>query len=185
MDLICCTADLSNPTGLTYQTINSFTQIDIPNVKTLVICDIDETAITFDAGIDFCRGLADELNEPFDQIFQMYKSINKPTQTDPEGLAELVDKIKLSQGQLMFLTARNELSHKKTKSDLDSSGLNYEAQPVHYTNNLISKGEYIKTNIKLDDYEKIIFIDDYPSYIQTVLKSNPQIECYLFKKLNF
>jgi hypothetical protein len=165
-----------------FKTISSFTQINITNLKTLVICDIDETVVTFSNGIDFCRKLADEMNDEFEQIFRMYKNIKNPVQTDPTGFNELLNKIKVNQGQLIFLTARNESATKKTKSDLDGSGLDYEAQPVHYTNNLISKGEYIKSNIKLDDYEKVIFIDDYTSYIQTVIDLNPQIECYLFKK---
>ncbi len=164
------------------QTINSFTQIKINYTKTLVICDIDETVITFDSGKDFCAKLAEEMGDSFEQIFQMYKCINKPTQTDPTGFNELVNKLKLTQNNLIFLTARNESATKKTKSDLNGAGLDYDAQPVYYTNNLISKGEYIKSNIKLDDYQRVIFIDDYPSYIQSVIELNPQIECYLFKK---
>jgi len=96
----------------------------------------------------------------------------------------LTKSINLFQEQIKFLTARNELSYTKTKSDFTSCGLDYNAQLVHYTNNLISKGEYIKLNIKLDEYEKIIFIDDYPSYIQSVIDLNPQIECYLFVQKN-
>jgi hypothetical protein len=166
-----------------YKVISSFDCININGSRPLVICDIDETVITFANGIKTCQTLAQELGEKdFNYIYNLYKTIKPPIQTDPEGFDRLKNRLNQSgiSENLMFLTARNELSIQKTAEHFTQVGLDYNAQPVHYTNNQITKGEYICRNINLDDYDQIIFIDDYPSYIQSVLEHLPQIECYLF-----
>jgi acid phosphatase class B len=171
------------------QSINSFDQIKIIGEKPLIICDIDETVITFSTGIDLCHKLTQEIvclendfnfNKEFTYIYKLYKLINPPVQTDPIGFSKLINKIDQIQGQLVFLTARNKSSIEKTRSDFEKSGLDYNYKPVYYTNNSISKGEYIKSNIKLDEYDQIIFIDDNFININTVINFIPQAYCYLF-----
>lgn len=173
--------------------INSFEQIFIDGKsKPLVICDIDETILTFDNGIEFCNNLVNELDidfnsvdkiKEFDHAFSMYKSIRNPIHTDSKGFDQMYKTVLEQNGKIIFLTARNEKSEKKTRKDLESVGLKYNCFEVHYTNNAVTKGDYIKQNISLDGFDQIIFIDDYLSYIDSVKLACPQIQCYLFKKL--
>jgi hypothetical protein len=94
----------------------------------------------------------------------------------------MLKKIQQLGGKLMFLTARNIISHEKTINDFKKSGLeNPENFDIHYTNNQITKGEYIKQHNLIDGYKCISFIDDYPEYISSVLNIYPQINCYLFR----
>jgi hypothetical protein len=92
----------------------------------------------------------------------------------------MVKKIKECNGKLLFLTARNKSNHNKTKQNLTQIGITYNDNDIHYTNNTISKGEYIKNNINVNDWDEIIFIDDYSTYIKSVSDLFPQIICYNF-----
>ena len=47
----------------------------------------------------------------------------------------------------------------------------------------MTKGEYIKANINLSQFDNVIFIDDYQSSIASVQALFPEIKCYLFKRI--
>lgn len=168
--------------------------------KPLVICDIDHTFLRCSFDIDHFRNIlksADDDDEPcsFDIILnnpssdkEAYDLMNKAynigfmKQTDPEGFTEMLQNIERLGGKLIFLTARHINYHDKTTKDLIKSGfLNPEKYDIHYTNSEMSKGEYIKKTNLINGYDHISFIDDFPSFLESVYTLHPQINCYLFR----
>lgn len=134
--------------------IKSFTEVKLTTCRPLVICDIDDTILHFKS--------------------------NKPTHTDYEGFLQLSKRISELNGKLIFLTARNKEDHAYTRDNFTSIGLNYDDYEVHYTNNKISKGEYIYKYIQTHNHDSIIFIDDRIDYINSVLDYTPYVDCYMF-----
>lgn len=173
--------------------INTFNDIEITKDKSLVICDIDDTLLYYPTldymplCIDMIKELYPYLTEndakykkELEGLINMYKYINSPKHTDFDGFMNMSEKIKNTNGELIFLTARNETSTKLTIKQFNDIGLNYDNYKVHYTNNKISKGEYIKNNIDITQYNDVIFIDDYYSYIESVINEFNFIKCYKF-----
>ena len=169
--------------------ISSFNDVQITQNNTLVLCDIDDTILHYPECVnkclefmkDFIHELTEEeFNKDFNYFCNAYKTINKPTHTDYDGFMNMVRKIKACGGKLLFLTARKKSFHDSTKKHLSQVGISYDDNDIHYTNNTITKGEYIKQNINVDEWNEIIFIDDYLSYIKSVSDLFPQIICYNF-----
>lgn len=171
--------------------IHSFNEIQLTNnLKTLVLCDIDETVLYYPGCNIYCELLIKEFcpdgkddpnydNELID-LKNTYRTINKPSHTDYEGFVSMIEKINEIDGELMFLTARGSGFHNGTKKHLKQIGVNQENFKIHYTGAKISKGEYIKRYIDLTKWEQIIFIDDYDTYLQSVMELYPEIICYKF-----
>lgn len=112
----------------------------------------------------------------------MYQKIHNTIKcTDLEGFLNLLEKIKNTNSELIFLTTRNSSSDKWTRKNIKDIGIKCDNIQFHYTNDKISKGEYIKNNLKLDFYSDIIFIDDYECYIQTVKEFISHYRCYKFE----
>jgi hypothetical protein len=176
-----------------FKTIINFSQVELSNQKTLIICDIDKTLLYWvdKDPADFYLMLKDDFpdfteeeihREALDFVNMYNQVIAKPIHTDFEGFTNMVSKIRqLSESKLIFLTARKESDAKYTEKNFKDIGLNYNDFEVYYTNNIVSKGEYIKNNINLSEYEHVIFIDDYESYIKTVYDLFPQTICYKFE----
>lgn len=184
-----------------FTTINSFDKIQLTNPKSLVICDIDETLLYWNKkSKDFYHIVRDDYNilnkntnslteeqleKEAEEFLQMYKSIFQPKMTDTDGFNNLLNKINSFTGsKIIFLTARTcdkVTNNKFTRKHFETIGLVYDDYEIHYTNNLISKGEYIKSYINLTEYNDIFFIDDYESYIKTVKDIFPTIKCYKFE----
>ena len=181
-------------------TINSFNQIKLGNKKSLVICDIDETLLYWNKkSKDFyhmviddynminndCNLTDDKIEKEALYFLNMYKCIFSPTMTDSDGFNNLLNNINsVSGSKIIFLTARTNdpvSNNKYTRKHFKENGLEYDNFEIHYTNNLISKGEYINANIDLKDYDEIIFIDDYETYIKSVKDIFPNIICYKFQ----
>lgn len=183
--------NLSSTNITQYKTINSFNQIDISKSNTLVICDIDNTLLYWKKKPEELYYLVDEMYPGCDEetkkiqaneFLNMYKNIYPPTNTDSEGFRNLLNKLDENSSEIIFLTARTKsCTESWTKKHFESLGLDYEKYQVHYTDNLVTKGEYIKNNIEIDKYSQVIFIDDYDSYIKSVLDIFPQIICYKFE----
>lgn len=181
---------LSPVSNINYAKINSFDSINITKQNTLVICDIDNTLLYWKKKSSELYYLVDEMypecspeekERQANSFLNMYKNINPPTHTDLEGFDRLVKRIENMSSQLVFLTARQKISEKFTKKNLNSIGIDPDKYPIHYTDNFITKGEYIKNFIETDKYSEIIFIDDYDSYILSVLHLFPTIICYKFE----
>jgi hypothetical protein len=168
--------------------ISTFNDISIVKNNTLVICDIDETIMHYPDCINKCKEIIkdlyidseEEYNKELQSLMNMYKHIHSPSHTDYVGFINLQNKINETNSKLIYLTARNKVNHDLTKKQLNVIGINCCDDDVHYTDNVISKGEYIKKNIQIDLWDDIIFIDDYPSYIQTVNEALPNVRCYQF-----
>jgi len=173
--------------------INTFNSVFIPDdKKTLIICDIDHTFLkpqfTFTQCYEQLKSnklkFIDE-NELQQSAFEMYNkciTFGFVKQTDSEGFSQMLNKINLLNGKLIFLTARSCVFHNKTIKDLKRTRLqNVEEFKIHYTGNIITKGDYIKNNNLLNDYDHHIFIDDSPSFLESALAIYPDMNCYLFK----
>lgn len=173
--------------------INSFKTIQFePTKKPLLICDIDHT---------FMRGIHDfnkfyalvSGGQPYnpayivlhhDAMDLMNRAYSNGfvRQTDPDGFAEMLKQVGQLGGKFMFLTARGVYYHQKTLGDLRRAGLeNPENYEIHYTNNEISKGEYLKRLGIVSKFEHVSFVDDNPLFLASVYKIFPQVHCYLFK----
>lgn len=151
--------------------INSFKMVHIPkDKKPIVICDID---LTFIQPVQ---------NYTINNMLTTYFSTGLVKQTDSEGFTQLLERINLKEGKLIFLTARSSFSHGKTISDLKNAGLqNPQDFEIHYTGNEITKGHYIQKYNLLKGYDHHIFIDDNPMFLESALQIYPDMNCYLFK----
>lgn len=173
-----------------FETINNFNDIEI-NLKTLIICDIDDTILKYNKDlkyfIDLNNQLIDDINlsilkaETDYEIYKIDKYYEEITHTDLKGFYDLIGKINQVNGNIIFLTARHEAYDIFTRKQLDIININHYEFEIHYTGNLISKGEYIKKRINLQYYDEIIFIDDQNYNLYSVKEFNPNIKCYKFK----
>ena len=181
--------------------INKFAEVVFQiGKKPIVICDIDKTLIHSE------KEYSHYYNELFKDYQQMYAGCYKGLkchqeidatakelvassihfgyvkQTDEQGFSQMVSKIKSLNGKIILLTARGEIAHEKTMNDLKKSNvINPEQFEIHYTNNKISKGNYMRQHHLLDGYDHCVFIDDYAHYLQSALDIFPHIQCYLFQ----
>ena len=171
--------DFSN----TFRVIHTFTSVTFnEQCKPLVICDIDFTFIRPSEKIEYFENLSRELHESGKTLMTMSYNMGMIKQTDPSGFMQMLETIHSRNGKLIFLTARKSQSHQRTIRDLAKVGLpNPEQFEIHYTNNEMTKGEYIKNMNITDGYDHISFIDDYISYISSVHYYFPSIYCYLFQ----
>jgi hypothetical protein len=178
-----------------YIKINTFKSIVFDeNTKPLVICDIDYTLLGCSVPMDkiykFIKSDCEFLeieesnlkNAAIDWRNIAYYNMGFIKQTDPGGFSEMVNTIERLGGKLIFLTARGELAHDLTIQQFINVGIqNPEKYEFYYTNNEISKGEYIKKYELLQHYHHITFIDDYLINLFSVSELFPQINCYLFE----
>lgn len=176
-----------------FKIINSFNEIIVYGPKTLVICDIDNTLFYWKKkSKDFYYLIPkdyaltdDEIENEASDFLKVYKTLCSPIMTDSIGFNNLLNKLNLLTGsKIIFLTARTidiNNNNKFTRKHFEANNLVYDDYDIHYTNNSISKGEYIKTHINLNDYDEILFIDDYITYIKTVNDIFPNIKCYKFE----
>jgi len=171
--------------------ISSFTEVELKDEsKILVLCDIDNTILHYPNCDEFCEILVrdfcpngkDDPNyeKELQDLKRTYISLNAPSHTDYDGFVSMVKKISDKNGKLMFLTARSSESDDWTKKHLKQIGINPDDFKIHYAGIRMTKGEYIRRYIKLENWEQIIFIDDYESFIKSVLELHPEIECYQF-----
>ncbi len=170
--------------------ISSFRDVQIIKNNTLVLCDIDDTVLHYPGWKSRCLDIIkdlqlfqlskEELKKDLNDFCNMYKHMHKPEHTDYDGFSAMLQNIQSHQGKLLFITARCKVSHETTKKHLMQAGVYCDDQDIHYTDNIISKGEYIQKNIDISQFDDVIFIDDYVSYIKSVVDIFPQITCYQF-----
>lgn len=169
--------------------IHTFYSVDIPE-NSLVLCDIDDTVLVFPKYTDafykeaydyyttigYNTKMADKLVK---RDWELYSSFKKPSITDKDGFFYLLEQIEKTSSKLYFLTARSDTSHQKTINDLKHVNIDCSKIQIYYTNAAL-KGNYIKNNIDLLDYNHIIFIDDNDHQLENVKKEIPLISCYKF-----
>lgn len=169
--------------------IHTFYSVDISQ-NSLVLCDIDDTVLVFPkysdtfykeaydyyTSIGYNENLTKKLIK---NDWELYSSFKKPSITDKDGFFNLLDKIEKTKSKLCFVTARSNSSEQKTINELTHVNIDCNKMPIYYTNATM-KGNYIKQNINLLDYEHIIFIDDNDMHLENVKKEIPFITCYKF-----
>jgi len=170
--------------------ISKFDSIVFIHDKPLVICDIDETILYLDGNEAYKKNN----NIQFPLFYSKNSSLlsganynNDPHvrsifPTDIEGFRRLEQRIASLGGKLIFLTARTSNGYKYVVEDFLKIGLDASKYEIHYTGNVIPKGEYIKNRIHLSGYNDIYFIDDLKDNIISVYQCFPQIHLYLFSR---
>lgn len=180
-----------------YKKIKSFREVEIEE-NTLVICDIDDTILKYKITYEECYKIMkkDWKNEYFENdedkeefirkttlgYFEMYKKIHhkKIDHTDKDGFEDMLEKMD-SLSNLCFLTARSETSNKFTNEQMNILGIDVSKYNIYYTNNTISKGDFILNYVKeVKDYKNIVFIDDYLTNIESVKEKISEVKCYKF-----
>lgn len=185
-------------------TIFSFDEVILEKNNPLILCDIDETLLTFPKTYNhFYQNAKNVYDEIYSNIklprelitrdqhkevktnsmakiaYDDYLKTTSPQPTDYDGFNRLIRRVQMLNGNIIFVTARGINSHEFTRKNFEQVGLNYNQFEVHYTN-ANPKGEYIKNNIPLDGYNEIVFIDDLDENIYNVNYHLPQIQLYKF-----
>lgn len=174
------------------QSFQLVTQFMVDGVSPLVICDIDHTLLRCSNDLSHYRNLvtskyAEKVSFPVNVEHEATHMMNVDycngfvRQTDPEGFKQMLERIKQLDGRIVFLTARDLSSHAKTLNDFRNAGFDHpERFDIHYTNNAITKGDYIRS-MDLDwGFQSVYFIDDYPSFLESVRQQCPHIQCFQF-----
>lgn len=173
-----------------YLSISSFSQIEQIEPNSLIICDIDDTLLYWNKNPDDFIPMIksdqpniteSELKSECEYWLNAYKNIYNPEPTDKEGFNIFLNKIRESCSKILFLTARNQVAQKFTERNFKAIGLEYSDYDIYYTNNMVSKGEYIKNNFDISSYKQIYFIDDYETQISSVKHFFPNSQCYKFE----
>lgn len=155
--------------------IDSFNQVVIKGSRPLIICDIDETLLRWKDSLQDIYNKYSLIYPDLDHsnleilaenYYSIYRNETPPIPTDDAGFKSLLTRLGIT-GKLMFLTARSPSHH--TRDDLVSIGLQNYMFDIHFTSNKILKGEYIKKYIDISSYDDVIFIDDNPEYVNSVL----------------
>lgn len=172
-----------------YTTINSFSQIEQIEHNSLIICDIDDTLLFWNkTPEDFIPMIKSfqpfitelELKLECEYWLSIYINTYNPEPTDKEGFDLFLQKIRDSNSKLLFLTARNQNSQQFTEKNFKAIGLEYHDYDIYYTNNIMTKGEYIKNNFNITPYKQLYFIDDYETNIYSIKQFFPNSQCYKF-----
>ncbi len=160
--------------------INTFDEIII-KLKTLIICDIDETILKFDNINEnwwketFNNYYLKSKNYDYAEAKTLeswthYIKTNKPKATDYKGLSNLFDKIAQTESKLIFVTARENNLANITKNHFDCINISNFDYSIYHIGG-IPKGEFIKSNIQTDTFAQIIFIDDLISNLESVYEN--------------
>lgn len=171
------------------QTIHTFDDVQIKHNGTLIICDIDDTLFRYERNLNyFYKNLKhsfpelteDEITQHSSLIYSSYVKNRKPTPTDYDGFIRLMKKTLETNSKLIFLTSRNDCSTEHTKREFNQIGICYTYFNVYYTNNSITKGEFIRDKIDMDGVEHLIAIDDQINNLKSIKQYYPNSECYKF-----
>ena len=175
---------------MSFESITKFNEIVLTKENPLIICDIDYTILHHNVKIDKFVNMLKEDKNIFNnekehinlarEMMNSYCCIFPPIHTDSDGINKLLDNINLLNGEVIFLTARDCSSEDYTSKQFDQIGLKYDDYGIYYTNNKISKGEYIKLNIDVSKYGEIIFIDDLDINLKSVFETIENVKCYKF-----
>jgi hypothetical protein len=178
-----------------FKEINTFDNVFLYSPNSLIICDIDDTLLYFP---NLNKNKYDEIfryntmftNNSFLASYYTNLYWNKliletnAKHTDLNGFSRLILRINNFKSNLCFLTARsgNPENITFTKNNFSQIGLDYNLFPVIYSS-MTPKGNFIKSNINLNQYSQIIFIDDLDTNLQNVYENfGTRIECYKFIK---
>jgi len=164
-----------------YSVISKFDSIPLVSGRPLIICDIDETLLY--------------MSDNNSQILKYPLFYNKHgyfstsaiknrsiLPTDIDGFYRLEHRVNSLGGKLIFLTARHREASNYIVEDFEKIGLQSYKYDIHYTGNMISKGEYIKKFINVSGYSHLYFIDDLHENIRSVYYYFPNSNLFLFSR---
>lgn len=171
-----------------WRTIQKFSEIDIqPN--TIVLCDIDDTLLHhpainpawtnfvhtfFHITGNYDRNVSHQKASKYcDEIFDLIPMEH----TDRSGFFDMVEK----SAEFVFVTARPEVAKDFTYMNLKSIDVDPEKHKVYFSSG-VPKGDYIKRNFDLTNYDHVVFIDDQVGNLENVLSAveHPGLEIYRF-----
>ena len=168
---------ISNP----YSVISKFDSIPLDSSRPLIICDIDETLLYI--GDNNSQILQYPLFYNKHGYFSTSAIKNRDIfPTDIDGFFRLEQRVNSLGGKLMFLTARHRQASNYVVEDFAKIGLQSFKYDIHYTGNMISKGEYIKKFINVSGYNHLYFIDDLHENIESVYRYLPNAHLFLFSR---
>jgi hypothetical protein len=166
--------------------ISLFDSIVFKQDRPFVICDIDETLLYLDSNVGynvhfplFYNKHSSLLNGSNYTVGPLVRSIFP---TDISGFQRLEHRISSLGGKLIFLTARSSNGYKYVVEDFLKIGLDASNYEIHYTGNVITKGQYIRDRIDVSGYNDLYFIDDLQDNIVSVCHCFPQAHLYLFRR---
>jgi predicted ferric reductase len=153
-----------------YTTINTFNDIPIIE-KTLVLCDIDETLLT----TKIIKLVSNKDNK-------MVKLCYLPKYTDKDGFLALLEKIKITNSKLIFITARRSTFAQITYNQFKLLDIDKNVYPIFFCGET-PKSKIVKKNINLNNFSNIIFIDDLKYNLYHMKKEfSDLVKLFLFQK---
>ncbi len=163
--------------------IQNYDEINISE-NTLIMMDIDDTIIKFET---LHKNWWKE-NEP-NALEKWLKIINeeKPTMLDSEKFTELLERIKTSNSEIIFITARYESLSELTYTHLIECGLSINKNQIYHSypkgKKLLDICEEMK---KTRDIQNYIFVDDHLDNIEDVQKylSQYEVKYYMMNHIN-
>lgn len=174
-----------------FKVVHSFKNIEIYE-KTLIVCDIDDTLLRYELSWQhfFLKHKEQFNNNEIAESYAntdwyFYTASNKCFFVDKEGFEIFMNKIKETNSQIIFLTARSPISHNYTIENFNDLGLVHTEFDIHYSY-MKPKGKYLHEqiyelgNYDISEFKKIIFIDDAYYNILNMNMVLPDVECYFF-----
>jgi hypothetical protein len=112
----------------------------------------------------------------------MYYSKYPMRPTDPEGFSRMLTKIRETKGcELVFLTARSPNTMDFTAANFVQIGLVPEDHIIHFSD-WMPKGKYVSQFIDARPYQKVVFIDDLPTNLNSmsIYIDSSKLQLYMF-----
>jgi hypothetical protein len=171
--------------------ISSFQEVAIDTRKTLVICDIDDTVLTWEHSLEYYMTIAERdlsgshvavINYYAKNMMYLHRKSFLPQATDLLGFRSMLEKLSANPtSDFLFLTARtgHASAIQQTTRELEGIGISSKHK-IYFTGNDLPKGKYIVDHIDYRGYDKVIFIDDLEGNISSVSMYCPTIVCYQF-----
>lgn len=151
--------------------VKNFNSISLQS-NSLILCDIDDTIINY----------RQETNEYWsnhtkgsDPKYRKWASLicDVPPTFVCSTFEQFYDKVKNTNSELVFVTARDPIHEPMTVNQLEQLGI--VGHNIHHLAGS-SKGDFIKNTFMTE--RNVIFIDDSSEHVNDVLNKNPHINVY-------
>jgi uncharacterized HAD superfamily protein len=153
-----------------YTTINTFNNIPILE-KTLILCDIDDTLIT-------TKKIKLRSNKDNQNVIHLHL----PKYIDKEGFQNLLEKIKITNSRLIFITARSSRSTEFTYNQFKLLNIDNKIYPIVFCGDT-SKATIVKKYINVNSFSNVVFIDDLKHNLYHMKQEfGDRIKLFLFQK---
>lgn len=155
-----------------YLPINTFNKVPLTK-NTLVLCDIDDTLIT--NRTVYLKPKENNSNKPNIKL-------DLPIYIDKNGFFNLLQRLRITESKLYFITSRTEKSKEFTDNQFKLLNIDTNNYPILFCGQT-HKSNIVKTHINVGNYNNIIFIDDLTSNLYHMKKEfGDKVNCFLFKK---